>query len=164
MEPQRRIVTGHGADGGSAILQDGLAPVVHELPEGSGFAEIWVTAGAPAPLSPREAEPTSADVGVAPPPAGSLVRVVETPPGARTPMHRTESIDYGVVLAGEMHLILGNGEETLLRPGDVVVQRGTEHAWENRGEEPVRMFIASVDAQFDGDLRAMLGPGVELLS
>jgi quercetin dioxygenase-like cupin family protein len=64
-------------------------------------------------------------------PGGSVVRVVDMGPGLTSPMHRTVSLDYGVVLEGEVYLILDSGEEKLMRRGDISVQRGTNHAWRN---------------------------------
>jgi len=66
-------------------------------------------------------------------------------------MHRTKTIDYGIVLQGELYLVL-EASETLLRPGDVVIQRGTNHAWDNRSDAPARMAFILVDAQFDPEL------------
>ena len=66
-------------------------------------------------------------------------------------MHRTESVDYGVVLAGECTLVLGHGE-VLLRPGHVVVQRGTNHAWANRAGDVCRMPFVLIDGQFGPDI------------
>jgi quercetin dioxygenase-like cupin family protein len=71
-------------------------------------------------------------------------------------MHRTESIDYGIVLEGAIVLSLDDGSETLLRPGDVVVQRGTDHAWENRTDEATRMVFVLVDGRYSDELRALL--------
>ena len=75
-------------------------------------------------------------------------------------MHRTESIDYGIVLAGDVRLVLDDGSETALAVGDVVVQRGTNHAWVNPGNEPARMAFVLVDARFSDELRELLGPVV----
>jgi uncharacterized cupin superfamily protein len=63
-------------------------------------------------------------------------------------MHRTESIDYGIVIEGEMTLVLDDSE-VLLKPGSVVVQRGTNHAWANRSGKPCRMLFVLVDGQYD---------------
>jgi quercetin dioxygenase-like cupin family protein len=73
-------------------------------------------------------------------------------------MHRTETIDYGVVLAGEVVLALSDSETTL-RAGDVVIQRGTDHRWENRGAEPARVAFILVDGEFDDPLREVLPEG-----
>ena len=72
-------------------------------------------------------------------------------------MHRTESIDYGIVLKGEVWLVLDDGSETRLGPGHVVIQRGTDHAWENRSRRPVRIVFVLVDGAFTDELRAAIG-------
>ena len=66
-----------------------------------------------------------------PAPNGTKIRINEFPPGVVSPVHRTQSVDYGIVLSGEVVLVLDDSE-TVLRAGDVVVQRGTNHRWENR--------------------------------
>jgi quercetin dioxygenase-like cupin family protein len=71
-------------------------------------------------------------------------------------MHRTESVDYGIVLAGEVHLVLDDGSETRLQPGDVVVQRGTEHAWVNRKDSVAQMAFILIDGKFTEELRWLL--------
>jgi quercetin dioxygenase-like cupin family protein len=76
-------------------------------------------------------------------------------PHSASPMHRTESIDYGIVLAGEVQLVLDDSE-VHLKPGDVVVQRGTDHAWENRTDEVARMAFILVDGVFAPELRELL--------
>ena len=70
-------------------------------------------------------------------------------------MHRTESVDYGVVIDGELTLVLDEGE-VLLRPGSVVVQRGTNHAWANRSDKPCRMLFILVDGRYDPAIAAAL--------
>ena len=160
----RRIVTGHAGDGRSIIVQDAPVPHVRTLP-GAVFDEVWSTGQAPDPLglSPL-AEPTSAQPIIGPPTGGSVIRVIDFLPagagGVRSPMHRTRSIDYGIVLAGEVVLILSDSE-TVLREGDVVVQRGTDHAWENRSDQPARMAFVLIDATFDTDLETLIA-GQEL--
>jgi uncharacterized cupin superfamily protein len=76
-------------------------------------------------------------------------------------MHRTRSIDYGIVLEGEIYMILDDSE-VRLRAGDVVVQRGTDHAWENRSTQVARMAFILVDGVFSDELRAILPPQLEL--
>jgi quercetin dioxygenase-like cupin family protein len=68
-------------------------------------------------------------------PGGTVLRMVDMPPGATSPMHRTVSLDYGVVLEGEVELILDNGESRLMKRGDVSIQRSTIHAWKNVSRE-----------------------------
>ena len=72
---------------------------------------------------------------------GSVIRIVDMMPGGVSPMHRTNSIDYGIVLSGEVELELDDGATTLLGPGDVVVQRGTIHLWRNRSATDVCRIV-----------------------
>lgn len=158
----RRVVTGHDPDGRSVVLSDGPTPKSHTIP-GATFHELWNTSGAPTPVRPREpCEPTDRPLVTPPGPSGTIVRIVHFEPGSRSPMHRTESIDYGIVLEGEVVLSLDDSSETLLRPGDVVVQRGTDHAWENRTGEAARMVFVLVDGRFSDELKALLPDDLEL--
>ncbi len=88
-----------------------------------------------------------------------MIRVIEFAPasagGRRSPMHRTRTIDYGIVLEGEVVLILSDSE-VLLKTGDVVIQRGTDHAWENRSEKPAKMVFVLLDAEFDDELSKLV--------
>ena len=158
MSSPRRVVTGHDAHGRSVVLEDGATPTSRSIP-GATFHELWNTTASPAEVAPREArEPTARPVVTPPDPNGTIVRLVDLEPGSRSPMHRTETLDYGIVLAGDVRLVLDDGSETALRPGDVVVQRGTSHAWVNAGTEPARMAFVLVDARFTDELRQLLGP------
>lgn len=156
----RRVVTGIDAEGKSFFVHDGPTPGRLDL----GIAvneEIWVDdPGRPDPAAGRD--PATEEVfHLEPPKGGSVVRVFTFLPGSRDPeqvrsalagaasrfdtgdamepddpgMHTTATIDYGIVLSGEIDLELDRGE-VHLRAGDVVVQRGTRHAWRNRGSEP----------------------------
>jgi quercetin dioxygenase-like cupin family protein len=155
----RRVVTGHDESGRSVFLSDGAPPVVRTIAEGTVFAEMWVTDASPAPIAATEpSEPTERSLTVPPGPSGTKIRINELPPGAASPMHRTETIDYGVVLSGEIVLVLDDSE-TVLRPGDVVVQRGTDHRWENRSSEPTRVAFILIDGAFTDELRAVLPEG-----
>ena len=155
----RRIVTGHLADGRSVVLDDSPVPHVRILP-GAAFDEVWATGQAPEPLGlAPPGEPTSGAPMIGPAPGGSTIRMIEFAPasagGGRSPMHRTRSVDYGIVIEGEMILILTD-QEVVLRPGDVVIQRGTDHAWENRSDRPARMAFVLIDATFDRALDGLL--------
>jgi quercetin dioxygenase-like cupin family protein len=152
----RRVVTGHDGTGTSVILSDGAPPVRRVAADGAVFHELWSTDASPAPVGAEEPEPTERDLTVPPGPNGTKIRINEIPPGAASPMHRTETIDYGIVLSGEIWLVLDE-TETALRAGDVVVQRGTDHRWENRGSEVARVAFVLVDGAFTADLRALLG-------
>src|SRR5690606_30709085 len=109
----RRIVTGHDTSGASVVVSDGPVPVTRELPEdGVAFHEIWVTSTAPAIIGAGAEDPTADDITVPPPAHGTRIRINEFLPhsldehGLQSPMHRTQSIDYGIVLEGEITLIL----------------------------------------------------------
>jgi mannose-6-phosphate isomerase-like protein (cupin superfamily) len=161
----RRVVTGH-RDGKGTVLYDGPAPN-RKLRNASGLVStlLWVTDESPAELS-RVADRAEREIGVAPPPLGSVFRVVEFPPGRKelsrdavlremgltgqseskhAGMHRTRSIDYAVVMEGEIDMILDDGD-VHLAAGDVLVQQGTDHAWVNRGERPCRIAFVLIDA------------------
>jgi quercetin dioxygenase-like cupin family protein len=154
------VVTGHDASGRSVVLSDGPAPKSFELPDTAVFHEIWSTAETPAPLRAAEAaDPTTRPLRTPPDPNGTVIRLVDLLPGAASPMHRTESVDYGIVLSGEVHLVLDDGSETRLSPGDVIVQRGTDHAWENRTDSVSRMAFILIDGTFTEELRELLPPG-----
>jgi quercetin dioxygenase-like cupin family protein len=158
LRPPRRVVTGHDADGRSVVLDDGGAPRSHTVP-GATFHELWNTAATPAPVGPSEPrEPTERPLVTPPDANGTIIRIVDLEPGSRSPMHRTETIDYGIVLAGEILLVLDDGSETPLAAGDVVVQRGTDHAWVNPGIGPARMAFVLVDGRFTDELKPLL-PG-----
>jgi naringenin degradation protein FdeH len=153
----RRIVTGHDASGRSVVLSD--APTPRTLDIGSAaFHEIWITAQTPAPIDAEEPEPTDRPVRTPPPDNGVMVRFTEMAPGAESPMHRTETVDVGVVLEGETWLLLDDGSETRVGVGDAVVQRGTNHAWANRSDRPVRMLFVLIDGTIGDELRAATGP------
>jgi quercetin dioxygenase-like cupin family protein len=159
MSVPRRVVTGHDATGRGVLISDGPAAVSRQVADGASFYELWATASSPAPIEAVEPEPVAHSDPVGPPAGGTRVRVVDMPAGTRSPMHRTESVDYGIVLAGTLTLVL-EGEETTVGPGDLVVQRGTDHAWENRSDEPVRMLFVLLDGRFDEALLGTLAPDV----
>jgi quercetin dioxygenase-like cupin family protein len=155
----RRIVTGHDQRGVSVFLHDGPPPVVRKAPDGALFYEIWGTAATPAPIDAAEPDPAEGAVTVPPAPGGTRIRINEFPPGVVSPVHRTQSVDYGIVLDGQLVLVLDD-TETVLRPGDVVVQRGTVHRWENRSGQPARMAFILVDGAFTEDLLDTIGHDV----
>jgi quercetin dioxygenase-like cupin family protein len=158
----RRVVTGHDTGGRSVFASDEPVPAAHATPGGTLFYELWATDAAPAPINagPANAGPGGAGPGgaaapdpaggpprVAPAPNGATLRINEMPPGASSPMHRTRTVDYGIVLDGEVVLVLDDSE-TVLRAGDVVVQRGTSHRWENRSDAPARVAFILIDGAF----------------
>ena len=160
----RRVVTSHDDGGVSVFTADGPVPVVRTAPDGALFYEIWATDATPAPIAAGPvgtagADPTLDALSVPPAQNGTKLRINEFPPGAVSPVHRTQSVDYGIVLSGEVVLVLDDSE-TVLRAGDVVVQRGTSHRWENRSAATARMAFILIDGAFTAELLAVLGPGV----
>ncbi|HEX6461289.1 MAG TPA: cupin domain-containing protein [Thermoleophilaceae bacterium] len=156
MAVPRRVVTGHDAAGRSVVLSDGPVPKSHAIPS-AVFHEIWSTGETPAPIRPEEpADPTARPLRTPPDPNGTVIRIVDINPHAASPMHRTESVDCGILLEGEIHLILDDGSETRLGPGDVVVQRGTDHAWENRTDSVTRIAFILIDGKFTNEVRERL--------
>jgi quercetin dioxygenase-like cupin family protein len=152
----RRIVTGHSASGESVVLSDGPNPKTLDIGT-AAFHELWITDAMPAPIAAEEPEPTDRPVRTPPPANGVTVRFTEMAPGAESPMHRTETVDVGVVIEGETWLLLDDGSETRVGVGDAVVQRGTNHAWANRSDQPVRMMFVMIDGTITEELRATTG-------
>ncbi|HTP23994.1 MAG TPA: cupin domain-containing protein [Solirubrobacteraceae bacterium] len=149
----RRIVTGHNEIGEAVIAAD-------EQIAGTGLAEdagrtnatffhVWAThempvdLGEEAMMRQRQGSPTTTHGSG----SGSVLRIGVLAPGTRSPMHRTQSLDYGICLEGECDMELDGGETVTVRPGDVVVQRGTNHLWHNRGTVPCRFAWILLDAQ-----------------
>jgi mannose-6-phosphate isomerase-like protein (cupin superfamily) len=169
MRPTRRVVTGHDASGKAVVLIDGAAPNA-KLRKATGLTStlLWVSDGSPADNS-GNADSADRDIGVAPPPRGSIFRMVDFPPASEVgtvdnaamlkemglygghadprhaTMHRTRSVDYAVVISGEIDMLLDDSE-VHLGAGDVLVQRGTNHAWVNRGKENCRIAFVLIDA------------------
>jgi len=154
--PPRRVVTGHDGSGASIVLSDGPTPRSHDMGV-AVFHEVWNTRAVPASISATEPEPTERPLVTPPDPGGTIIRYTDIKPGQSSPMHRTESVDYGIVLEGEVYLELGGGGEVLLRPGDIVIQRGTDHVWANRTESTARMAFILVDGKFTPELKSTIG-------
>jgi len=170
----RRIVTGHDLQGRSVVVSD--APATNILGgDDRGLINLWSTQASPA--SYDAPDPMAGDVvGLLPPTNGTIFRFFQIPPEGEGPaspevyagtravfeamgaghcqpdtsrhpaMHKTESVDYIVLLKGEVSLIL-DADERALKPFDVVVQRGTNHAWANRGTEPALLLAVLVDGR-----------------
>jgi mannose-6-phosphate isomerase-like protein (cupin superfamily) len=165
----RRVVTGHDANGKSLVVSDGPPPQHHPMhgaAVGADFFEMW-NSERPVPLlTPLEAREPNERAFTIMPVSGHLLRIIDLYPprlgGKRTVMHRTKTLDYVVVIEGEAVLILDDSE-VILRKGDVVVQRGTNHAWENRSAALTRMAFIHIDAQFSEELLGRLPKPLELL-
>jgi len=169
----RRILTGHDSEGKSTIIADGQATNVKEMASMPGLAltDLWETTGAPA-TNDGHKDAAARPVRLEPPKNGTILRVVEFPPDAQwrssadaragfksigaehvtdkhsadPMMHRTATVDYAIVLKGEIHAVMDKGE-TLLRAGDILVQRGTNHSWSVRGNEPAMVAFVLVSAR-----------------
>ncbi len=149
MSGVRRIVTGHRSDGRAVIKSDRVFEP-QPVPSGdAAFAKLWVTQTSPADNTDERdgAELPSGLTCM----DGTVLRIVDLLPGKVSPMHKTNSLDYGIVLWGEIEMRLDGGEATRLKAGDVVVQRGTNHAWANVGSAPARMAFVLIDAEPLGD-------------
>jgi mannose-6-phosphate isomerase-like protein (cupin superfamily) len=168
----RRVVTGHDAHGRAVVLMDGEAPhILLEQAGGLRLTELWETRSAPADNS-GAADAAVHERRIEPVAGGTVFRVIEYPPdsvrlktlapekffssmGARSAdpatrrhpgMHKTDTVDYCVVLSGEIWAVLDEGE-VLLRAGDCLVQRGTRHAWSNRSDESCVIAFVLVAAK-----------------
>ena len=169
----RRVLTGHDAEGRSSFIADGPAPNVKEMSAMPGLAltDLWETAGAPA-SNAGDKDAAARPVHLEPPRNGTILRIVEFPPDAawrnRTDgkdgfksigaghaqdqasadpmMHKTSTVDYIIVLKGEIYAVMETGEK-LLRAGDILVQRGTNHSWSVRGSEPCIVAAVLVSAK-----------------
>jgi len=125
----RRVVTGHDSAGRAILSSDESFPV-ELVPSGdAAFSLIWTTATVPADNN-DQTDGRARDAGLTLD-HGSVIRIVDMLPGRASPMHRTNSVDYGIVLSGQVELEVDDGVKTLLGPGDIVVQRGTMHLWRN---------------------------------
>ena len=144
--PVRRIVTGHNKSGRAIFKSDDLLPV-QPIPSGdAAFSLVWTTATVPADNN-DETDGRTRDAGLTLN-QGSVIRIVDMLPGGSSPMHRTNSIDYGIVLSGEVELELDDGIVTTAGPGDIIVQRGTMHLWRNRSAtEKCRIVFILIEAQ-----------------
>jgi quercetin dioxygenase-like cupin family protein len=148
--------------------------------------DLWKTTSSPVVVRRAEPDPTDGPKQIHPPRNGTVFRISEVPPeteatrtmsaaqakevfkamgnenastfgeNKRHPfMHRTETVDYAVVLEGEIVMLLDD-EEVHLKAGDVVIQRGTNHAWSNRSSKPCKMLYVLIDGEFDPELKRNL--------
>jgi quercetin dioxygenase-like cupin family protein len=146
--PIRRVVTGHDADRVAKVIMDGPATNEKSSSPGTVSTLIWSTDRTPADISIGETvEDLGARIlGTAPPRNGTRFAVIDFPPGNTGRMHRTETVDYVIVISGEIDMDMDNST-VHLKAGDVMVQRGTNHAWVNRGKERARLAFVLIDAE-----------------
>ncbi len=140
----RRIVTGHDTHG-HAVFRSIDKIQTRQIESGdAAFATIWSAADVPVDLN-DESDGGARDVGLTLD-GGSVIRVVDMLPGGASPMHRTNSLDYGIVIAGEVQLELDNGAVEVCRAGDIIVQRGTIHLWRNVSADRICRIIFALTA------------------
>jgi quercetin dioxygenase-like cupin family protein len=133
-ESFRRIVTAHDAEGLSVVRSDDvLTPTLIDSGD-AAFQLVWTTQTVPVDLNADVDGPIPAGKTLT---GGSVIRIVDMLPGKSSPMHRSYSIDYGVVLSGQLELVLDGGEVVPLKAGDIVVQRATNHLWRNPSADAV---------------------------
>lgn len=144
--PVRRIVTGHDDSGKAVFRSDDLLPV-DPIPSGdAAFSLIWTTASVPADNN-DDTDGRERDAGLTLH-QGSVIRIVDMVPGGTSPMHRSSSIDYGIVLSGAVELELDDGAVTTARAGDIIVQRGTIHLWRNASATEIcRIVFVLIEAE-----------------
>ena len=171
----RRIVSGHNAQGKSIFITDGMVgpPAARRSSAGTSVVELWQTDCTPADNS-GDKDPTDHAFRLPPPINGSVFRVVEYPPdkerfaamnpkdwagdaknqgyqrtgsdGRHAGFHKTDTIDYAIVIEGEIVALMDEGEK-VMKQGDVLIQRGTSHAWANRTDKPARVAFILIDAK-----------------
>ena len=174
LPPIRRVVTGDGPDGKSRVIEDAPAASVKTVAERPGYraVNVWRTTDFPCPVSAEDS--VGQHKGILPTKGGTILRIIDFPPEPKDPaelkrrlhatfggiyadaahdknarhpgMHTTDTIDYAIVLEGEIWSVMDEGE-TLLRAGDVLIQRGTNHAWANRSDKTARIAFVLMDGR-----------------
>jgi hypothetical protein len=172
----RRIVTEDDAQGRSRIVEDAPATAIRTVPQRPGYraVNVWRTESSPAPITAPDT--VANHKGISPPKGGgTILRIIDFPPEPSDPeelrriihatfgnmyrdaqhdkrdgkhpgMHRTDTVDYAIVLEGEIYAVMDEGE-TLMRAGDVLIQRGTNHAWANRSKRTARIAFVLIDGK-----------------
>ena len=145
-EPIRRIVTGHTPEGTAVFTSDEEFETVI-IPTGdAAMSTLWTTATVPADCN-DETDGAKRDAGTTLK-GGSVIRIVDMLPGASSPLHRTDSIDYGIIISGEIELELENKVSKRIGAGEIIIQRGTVHKWKNPSETEVcRIVFVLIEAK-----------------
>jgi quercetin dioxygenase-like cupin family protein len=158
--PIRRVVTGHDDGKVAKVLIDAPATNAKNPSGGVVSTMIWCTDGAPAqvPVGETIEDMGARILGTPPPPRGTRFAVIDFPPGNHPHMHRTETVDYVIVIEGEIDMDM-DASTVKLKAGDVMVQRGTNHAWANRGDKRARVAFVLIDAEPLGIGKPVLGTG-----
>ena len=146
LPPVRRVVTGHDAAGKAVVISDATFDSVAN-PKGTAlFTLLWTSNTAPVDNDDAtDGRDRNVDLTL---PGGSVIRVVDMLPLTTAPMHRTSSLDYGIVVAGAIELLLDDGSATLVEQGGIVIQRGTIHSWRNpSADTTARVVFVLIDAK-----------------
>ena len=175
LPPIRRIVTADDAGGKSFLAEDAPAAAVRTVPKRPGYRSVNVWRTEETPVRINSSDTAENHRGILPPKNGTILRIIDIPPepknpaeqkrriqatfgsifsdathdkreGAHPGMHRTDTVDYAIILAGEIWAVMDK-EETLMRAGDVLIQRGTNHAWANRSEKTARIAFVLIDGR-----------------
>jgi quercetin dioxygenase-like cupin family protein len=145
LPPVRRVVTGHDSEGRAVLWSDDQLETAR-IPSGAAdFVHAW--AAGPLPVDNNDEFDcwTAGELGQDP---ASIVRIVDLLPGRASQMHRTNSLDYGILVSGELELELDGGDKIAVNPGDIVVQRGTMHLWRNPSStSPCRIVFVLTEAK-----------------
>ena len=142
----RRIVTGHDSQGQAVLWKDGQPPRQFSGADKVVATLVWATDATPFDYR-RDEDMGERPLGIAPPAGGTRFSVVEIQPGNAPHLHRTDSIDYVICLQGEVEMQLDDGAAVKMVAGDVMVQRGTNHGWLNRGATPCRLAVVLIDGK-----------------
>ena len=158
----RRVVTGHDATGRSFSMIDGLCTYHGAGTDGWRVQDIWEAQQVPVPIDAAESDPTAGPVNFKLPETGVRVRVTDIPPtkpGSEPFTHRTNHMDFLHVLEGEITMQYDDPDhKVVLRKGDTLVQRATNHAWVNHTDKHCRLFIVMVAGRITKDLEKIIGP------
>lgn len=144
LPPIQRVITGHDANGRACFVSEDIAEPELVPTRDANFLLLWTTATVPADNNDatdgREREVGTTLAG------GSAFRIVDMLPGGESPFHRTNSIDYGIVLEGEVELELDDGRKKTIGKHGVIIQRGTNHLWRNPTDKPCRIAFILIEA------------------
>ena len=159
----RRVVTGHDETGKSTVMLDGFPQFHGDLAAGGwGVQDIWESDVVPTPIPGMEPDPTAGPVNFLLPTTGFRIRITDIPPtapGAEPFRHRTDSVDVLHVLEGEISMEFDDPDhKVVLKKGDTIVQRATNHAWVNHTDKHCRLYIVMIAGRITKDLEQIIGP------
>jgi len=156
--PIRRVVTGHDKNNVAKVILDAPATNAKFPQPGMVSTMMWCTDSAPCqmPIGEKVEDMGARVIGTAPPARGTRFAVIDFPPGNHPHMHRTETINYVIVIEGEVEMDMDDST-VKLKAGDIMVQRGTNHAWANRSNKRARVAFVLVDAEPLGIGNPVLG-------